>query len=100
MIVKGTKRLDLQGKILDKVHELTWDENPRIWIGIKWLATYVAIRPAEMNNLRERDIDVDGLFVIPSPKEKNPKLVPMLDEDIELFNSLPVGLPDLFFFRI
>ena len=91
--------LDVQARIIDKVKELTWDRNPRIWIGIKWLAIYVAIRPGEMRNLRERDIDVNGFFVIPSPKEKKPKMVPMLEEDIALFRSLPVGFPDLPFFR-
>lgn len=91
--------LDVQSRILETVKDLTWERNPRIWIGIKWLATYVAIRPGEMRNLRERDIDVNGFFVVISPKEKKPKLVPMLEEDIELYRSLPLGFPDLPFFR-
>ena len=33
------------------------------------------------------------------PKEKKPKLIPMLPEDIELYKSFPIGLPDLYFFR-
>lgn len=75
--------------------------NVRVWIGIKWLATYVAIRPREMWSLKEKQIDMDGYFVLPpgSTKEKKPKLVPMLEEDVELYHSLPVGLPDLPFFR-
>lgn len=32
-------------------------------------------------------------------KEKKPKLVPMLEEDIALVKSLPAALPDLPFFR-
>ena len=32
-------------------------------------------------------------------KEKNPKLVGMLEEDIELYNSMPIGFPELYFFR-
>jgi integrase len=91
--------METQKALLDEVKRLTWDLNPKIWIGINWLATYVAIRPNEMRHLRERHINVSGFFVIPSPKEKKPKLVPMLDEDIELYESLPRGLPDLYFFR-
>ena len=91
--------LKLQAQILETVKELTWDRNPRIWLGIKWLATYVSIRPGEMRNLRERDIDVNGFFVVIKPKEKKPKLIPMLDEDIELYRGLPTSFPDLPFFR-
>lgn len=73
----------------------------RIWLGIKWLATYVAIRPNEMRNLRERDVNVNGMLVCRpiTTKEKKPKIVPMLEEDVEIVRSLPRGFPDLFFFR-
>ncbi|MCF8065240.1 MAG: hypothetical protein K9K65_12815 [Desulfarculaceae bacterium] len=91
--------LESQSAILDELYRQTWEFNPRIWIGIRWLSTYVAIRPGELRNLRERDIGINGFFVIPSPKEKKPKLVPMLEEDLELYHSLPQGLPDLYFFR-
>ena len=91
--------METQGAILDKIHELTWKQDPKIWLGIKWLCTYVSIRPNELRNLHEREIDVDGLLVIPSPKDDRPKLVPMIEEDIELYRSLPRGLPDLYFFR-
>lgn len=91
--------IETQQAILGEVKRQSWDINPKIWIGIRWLCTYVSIRPNELRNLHEREIAVNGFFVIPSPKEKKPKLVPMLDEDIELYRSLPVGLPDLYFFR-
>jgi len=75
--------------------------NERVYLGVKWLATYIAIRPKEMWLLRERQIDVDGYFVLPpaSTKERKLKLVPMLDEDIALYRALPTGLPDMYFFR-
>jgi hypothetical protein len=38
-------------------------------------------------------------FVIPHPKEKKPKLVPMTDKDIKLYHSLPCGMLDMWFFR-
>jgi hypothetical protein len=33
---------------------------------------------------------------VPHPKEKRPKLVPLIDEDIENLESMPRGLPDLY----
>jgi hypothetical protein len=36
-------------------------------------------------------------LVIPHPKEKKP--IPLIQEDIELLQSVPRGLPDLYFFR-
>jgi hypothetical protein len=90
---------DIQQKILDKSKEISWDTNPKIWIGHKWLSTYVSIRPNECRMLREGEINVNGFFVIPHPKEKEPKLVAMLDEDIELFESFEKNHPNAFFFR-
>ncbi len=90
--------LETQQRILDELRRIA----PfRIWLGIKWLATYVAIRPNEMRSLRERDINVNGMLVCrpATTKEKKPKIVPMTDEDVALVRSLPRGLPDLFFFR-
>jgi hypothetical protein len=75
------------------------DINPKIWLGIKWMATYVSIRPNEFRNLKEKEINVDGAFIIPDPKEKSPKIVEMIDEDIELYRSMPLGFPELYFFR-
>ena len=38
-------------------------------------------------------------MVIPHPKEKRPKIVYLLSEDIDFIKSLPQGLPELHFFR-
>ena len=87
-----------QTAIIGKVHEIA---PYRVWLGIKWLSTYISIRPKELWQLRERDIDVSGFFVLrpETVKTKEPKLVPILQEDIELYHALPTGLPDLPFFR-
>jgi len=90
--------LETQAAIIEEVGRIA----PfRVWLGIKWLATYIAIRPAEMRALRERDVNLNGMLVCrpQATKEKKPKLVPMLEEDIELLGSLPPALPDVPFFR-
>ena len=97
---KKTVGKETQLQILDEIYAQTWDKNPRIWMGIKFMCTYISIRPNEMRNLKEEHIDRENLyFIIPDPKEKKPKVVPVLQEDIDLIDLLPKGLPHLFFFR-
>lgn len=91
---------ETQQAIIDEVYRISHHINPKIWLGIKWLATYISIRPGEMLNLKEGDIDIKlGYYIIPHPKEKRPKLVAMTDDDIEILTNMPRGLPDLYFFR-
>lgn len=92
--------LKTQNTIIDKVKEISYSVNPKIWFGVQFLATYVQVRPGELINIREKEIDISmGAIVIPHPKEKKPKLVLIDDDDIEFIRSIPRGLPDLYFFR-
>jgi len=92
-----------QQKILKEIKRLTYHINPKISLGIKWLSTYVSMRPIEMYNLQEEDIIPDmGILFIKQPKEKSkkrPKLIYLNDDDIEILKSMPRGLPHLYFFR-
>jgi integrase len=97
---RQTVNKDTQQAIIDEVYNISYKINPKIWIGIKWLATYISIRPKEIINLREKDISIEtGYIFIPHPKEKKAKAVPMLHEDIDLVREFPKALPDIFFFR-
>lgn len=92
---KGT-----QAAILDEIKRISWHVSPRIWIAIRFLCTYISVRPTEMRTLKEKHIDLrQGILFFPHPKEKRPKIVPLVQEDIEMLSRLPVGLPDMFFFR-
>lgn len=89
-----------QETILDRIYNMAFHFNPKIWLGIKWLCTYISIRPGELVKIKEKHIDLEnGYLIIPHPKEKKPKLVPLIDEDIELIKTFPKGLPELPFFR-
>jgi integrase len=89
-----------QEAILEEVRKISERVNLKIGLGIKWLCTYIAIRPGELINIRERDLDTEnGYIIIERPKDKRPKFVPLLEDDIELIRSLPRGLPELYFFR-
>lgn len=89
-----------QERILYEISRISSKENTKIWLGIKMLSTYISIRPNELISIQEKHIDLkNGLILIPHPKEKRPKLVPLIDEDIYLLSQYPKGLPDLYFFR-
>jgi len=92
--------LETQAAVLARLKKISHGHNPRIWIAAKWVATYVSIRPDEIIGMKERHINTGlGCFIIPSPKEKRPKIIPIIDEDLELIKSMPRDLPDLYFFR-
>jgi integrase len=91
---------ETQERILAEVHRISFDENPRVWLGIKWLATYIAIRPGELVKLKEGSIDLEnGYLILTDTKEKKPKLVPLIEDDIALLKTFPKAMPHLFFFR-
>lgn len=91
--------MDTQQAIIAEIRRLTWDINPKVYIAVRWLSIYIALRPGEPIGIQEKHINRDGIIIVPHVKDKKPKMLYLLDEDIELLNSIPRGLPDLYFFR-
>jgi integrase len=89
-----------QQQVLDEIKRLTYHYNPKIWIGVKWLCTYISIRPDSLMNIKEGDFDFElrgvRLWV---NKEEDPRFIPMLDEDLDIVKSFPKALPGVYFFR-
>ncbi|MBW2029439.1 MAG: site-specific integrase [Deltaproteobacteria bacterium] len=86
--------------MLDEVYEITRKVNRKIWFGIYLLSNYPKIRPIELINVKEGDIDLNlGFINISHNKERKPKILAITREDVELFKTFPRGLPDLYFFR-
>ena len=93
-----------QQSILDELKRITWEENPRIWLGVKLLSLYPKVRPGEMRNVREGHINLtDNWMVFPQPKERDPKFIHLLPEHADMINKVkrmvPPTLPDVYFFR-
>lgn len=89
-----------QRAILNEVYRISYHINPRIWIGIKWLCTYISIRPGELLKMQEQDVNSKiGVSIVRHTKEGYEKVVPMLDTDQALVDQLPTDRPDLPFFR-
>jgi len=103
---KPTVDKNAQYAVLDKLRQLTTASNLdtetafRCWLGIRWMTVYINVRPAEIRDITENDIDlIRGEILIPHPKEGKAKKMYLLDEDVEHIRSLPRGMPHLHFFR-
>ena len=97
---RNTISLEVQDEIIDEVYKISHKVNKKIWLGIYLLSTYPKIRPIELLNVREGDIDLSlGLINVTTNKERKPKLLALTEEDVELLRSFPRGLPHLHFFR-
>ncbi len=67
---------ETQDAILNEVWNISHNVNPKIYLAIRWLATYISIRPKELLSLQEGHIDTgNGYFLFPHPKEKRYKAV-------------------------
>ena len=95
---RNTITLDTQDEIIDEVYRIC--RNKKIWLAIYMLSTYPKVRPIELINVREKDIDLNlGLINITHNKVKgDPKILALIKDDIELIRSFPRGMPYLHFF--
>jgi integrase len=90
---------DVQYDIVQEVRRIA-ARNPKIFLGIKWLCTYVKVRPSELLSLKEGDINLGtGHLFFPDPKENEWKSVALVPEDIEILRSFPRAIPSMPFFR-
>jgi integrase len=72
----------------------------KVYLGWLWLATYTNVRPLELINVKEGDFDLKGgTLEINYNKERKPKRICLLGEDVDLVKSFPTALPYLYFFR-
>lgn len=89
MAFRDTVDLETQEAIINDIQA---HEPFRVWLCIKWLATYIAIRPGEMRSLTEGQVDRQrGVLIIPHPKERRAKVIPLIADDIEIVNRLPLA---------
>lgn len=97
--------LETQNAILDELRDQSWDENPKVWIGVDLLRTYTNLRPGDLLRLDEKDVDVkSGVLTLwhPTKKKNNRKTVLLLDEHRELLKEMKTrfpALPNVKFFR-
>jgi integrase len=88
-----------QLEVVDEVKRIA-GPNQRIWLAIRWLCIYTALRPCELRPLKENDVDLDnGVLYVDRHKnsrKKGPKTIRLLSTDIEIlkewntFSELPI----------
>jgi len=97
--------MDTQEAIIQKVFDMTSDLNPKIWLGIDLLASYVNLRPGDLLKLREADVDMvhgELTFHYPTKRKNKLKKTRLLDHHIEIIAELKEmhpALPGVLFFR-
>ena len=98
MAYRKTISLDVQDAIIKDIKE---HEPFRVWLCVKWLATYIAIRPSEMLSIPEGDVDrARGYLIVRDTKERNTKAIPLTLSDQELLREMPLAFnPAMPFFR-
>ena len=67
--------IETREKIIDKLKEMTYARNPKIWFAVDLLCTYNNLRPGDLRRLKEGDIDLEyGVVTFWRPtKSKNKK---------------------------
>ena len=92
---------ETQQRLIQEVKRISASVDRKIGIAVEWLSRYYSIRPVELLHIREGDFDFElgGVNVVYN-KERKPKFVPMLPEDLDLVRSFPRPIrDDLPFFR-
>jgi integrase len=101
--MKRRKTIDknTQARILHDIYLREWEMRPRLYLAIRFLATYISLRPKELLNVKEKDFERDlGLLTITTHKtSRRPKVLRLLPQDVALFRELPRGMPDMPLFR-
>lgn len=92
---------DTQSRILHDMYLAEWEIRPRLYLGVRFLTTYISIRPSELLKVNEGDYDrqMGTLLIRESKTSKRPKIIKLTKQDIYLLHELPRGLPGLPLFR-
>lgn len=97
---RKTVEKETQAAIVEEVKRISYHKNPRVWFAIATLANFPKVRPGELIQVKEQDIDrKTGEMWIRHTKEGKEKRIYLLDEDLAFINSLPQGFPEMPFFR-
>ena len=86
---------------------MTYHKNPKIWLGCDMLSYYVNIRPKDLLNLKEEDVDVNNrVLIIKRPskargqiKKLTVRLIYQHVEEIKNIRKRYPSIPNDYFFR-
>lgn len=91
-----------QIQVLNQLKIITFDINPRIWIGVCFLCVYVSLRPNALRQIRNSDIDLQlGVIKLrkETTKEGEERLIPVAFDDLFLLSQYIIGDGEEYYFR-
>jgi integrase len=91
--------LETQELILSKIQE---NEDPKVWLACSLLARHINVRPGELLQIEEGEIDLRlGLIRIgpEKTKTKSETILYLYDDEIEALSAFPKTFPKMRFFR-
>jgi len=97
----------LQRQVIEKVKEMTFSFNPKIWLAIDMLATYTELRPDDIRRIQEKNYH-NGFVTIFYPTKSKRKNQPwitikLIDEHREVWEWIQKTFPainhEMYFFR-
>jgi len=96
--------IDTQTTVLNKIKEMSYHINPKIWLACDMLSLYVNIRPKDLLNVTEGDFDIGyGVMTIKRPTKKRGKVVKitvrLIPEHIQEIKNLKEKYPALLYVK-
>lgn len=90
---------EIQRKVIEKVREMSYEENPRIGLAIDMLATYTELRPEDLRKINEGSYR-DGCITIFDPTKSERKNKPwitirLVDQHRQEWESIHRNYPGL-----
>lgn len=101
---RRTLKKSVQESVLAEVHRMEWGTNPRAYMALRWLSTYISLRPGDLTVILEEHVALSrGLVTVPTHKTSKSthkiKIIPLLSEDVAMAETLQTGFPKMSFFR-
>lgn len=92
-----------QEAILDKLNDISYHINPKIWLGVAILSTHTRLRPEDLRRCRENSLR-NGILFCPKPsKEKGKfKMIRLHPDHVKAWEKLArlfPATPEAYFFR-
>lgn len=92
-----------RGAILDKLKEISYHINPKIWLGVAILSTHTRLRPEDLRRCKENSLK-NGILICPKPsKEKGKfKMIRLHPDHVKAWEKIAKqypAMPEAYFFR-
>lgn len=103
---RGFTDFETQNEVMAALYELTFETNPKIYLGADLLRTYPTLRPGDLLRINEGDFEMrNGVLLLNRPtksRNRRRKVIRLLPEHVEAVSEMKTrfpALPNVPFFR-